>query len=173
MKVKESSNKLIIFGVIVVIILTIYVIRLALANREPDISKFSDEELSEYMVEKMEEMTKEKLADMGERDRMEYYVSEFITSIEKGNYEKAYEMLHGDFKKNYFPTLEEFTNYVSTKFPKFVAIEHINIERNGDTYVLWTNFSDSLGSKDSAIEMKFVVKEYDLNDYKLSFSVIL
>lgn len=173
MKVRDRGNKLITFGIIIVVILTIYVIRLALANKKPDISKMTDDEATAYLNEQLKEQEREKLAEMGERDRMEYYVSEFINSIEKENYEEAYNLLYSDFKTNYFPTLEVFKEYVSTKFPKFIAIEHTNIERNGDIYVLWTNFSDSLGSKDSSVEMKFVIKEYDLNDFKMSFSVIL
>ncbi len=173
MKVRDSGNKLIIFGIVAVIVLSIYAIRLAMANKKPDVSKMTDDEIAIYLNEKIDEMEKEKLSELGERDRMEHYVAEFISSIEKEDYESAYEMLYGDFKTNYFPTLENFKEYVSTKFPKFIAIEHTNIERNGDTYVLWTNFSDSLGSKDSSVEMKFVIKEYDLNDFKMSFSVIL
>ena len=51
------------------------------------------------------------------------------------------------------------------------SVEHTNIERNGNTYILWVNISDSLGSKNSVQEYNFVIKENDLSDFELSFSV--
>lgn len=172
MKVK-NDNKFIFLGVIAVIVLAIVAIRIAVANRKVDLSKLSDEEIAVYMDEKMENIAKKDLSQMGERDRMEYYVSEFIESIEEGKYSDAYDMLYDEFKKNYFPTYEKFEEYAKTKFPRLASIQHENFERNGDVYVLWTKFSDSLGSKDSYKEIKFVVQENDLHDFKMSFSVEL
>ena len=172
MKIK-NDNKLIILGVIVIIILIGVAIKTVMSNKKVDVSKLSDEEVAEYMNEKIDYLVKKDLSELGERDRMEYYVSSFITSVEEGKYEEAYEMLYDDYKANFFPQFNDFKEYAESKFPKFAAVEHTNIERNGDIYVLWTKFSDSLGSKDAYKEIKFVVKEYDLNDFKLSFSADL
>ena len=172
MKVKEN-NKFIIFGAIVVIVLLIIAIRLMWNNRPVDLSKLSEEEITEYYEGKIENIEKKDLSEKGERDRMERYVASFVKAIEKQEYEKAYEMLYDDYKVNFFPTLESFTEYAKTKFPKFASLEHTNIERLGDIYVLWVNLYDSLGSKNAYKEIKFVVEERDLNDFKLSFSADL
>ncbi len=172
MKVK-NDNKFIFLGVIVIIVLAIMAIRLGMSKKKVDLTKLSDEEVTVYMNEKIENIEKQELSEMGERDRMEYYVSKFIESIENGKYEEAYDMLYDGYKTNYFPTYAKFEEYAKTKFPKLASIQHENIERNGDVYVLWTKFSDSLGSRDSYKEIKFVVQENDLNDFKLSFSADL
>ena len=116
---------------------------------------------------------KEKLMAMGERDRMEYYVSNFITLVERKKYEEAYNLLYDDFKKNYFPTAGQFQSYAEKNFPSMASLDFTNIERNGDTYVLWLTITDVInGSKnDAGKEINFVVRENDVNDIDLSFSV--
>jgi len=76
------------------------------------------------------------------------------------------------FKTNYFPTLSSFEEYAKTKFPRMISLQHNNFERNGDYYILFITMSNLLGSKNDQIEINFVVKENDLNDFVLSFSVI-
>ncbi len=53
-----------------------------------------------------------------------------------------------------------------------ISLEHTNIERNGDVYVLWVTLNDPLASKDSGVEMNFVIQENALNDFVISFTVI-
>lgn len=170
MKLKKD-NKLIIFGIIVVIILAI----IAFVTRERDnaipYDSMNDEEISKAIEEKISNIEKKELSEKGERDRIEYYLSSFINEIENENYEEAYSMLYDDFKKNYFPTIEQFEEYANTKFPSMFALDYTNIERNGNTYVLWVNMGDPLAGKDSVVEMNFVIRENDLNDFDISFSV--
>lgn len=114
-----------------------------------------------------------KLADMNERDRIEYYFATFVNKLEAKDYESAYDLLYDEFKKNYFPTLEDFTSYAEKTFPTMMNIEHENIERNGDVYVLWIYMSDLLnGGPDDKKPMNVVVREDALNEFVLSFSVI-
>lgn len=171
MKVKKD-NKLLIISIIILIFLIIAVIITKNnSQKEVDYSKMTDEEAEVVVEEQIEEMEKNELGEMGERDRMEHYVSSFVEAIENKEYEDAYEMLYDDFKKNYFPTYSEFEEYAKNKFPSMISLEHTNFERNGDVYVLWANLSNPMGSKDASIEMNFVVRENDLNDFDLSFKV--
>lgn len=112
------------------------------------------------------------ISSMNERDRVEYYVSKFVEAIEEKDYEKAYDMLYDEFKSNYFSTLSSFEEYAESKFSKVLSLEQTNFERNGDYYILWITMSDPLSGKNSGKEMNFVVRENDLNDFDLSFSVI-
>ena len=171
MKKKSGSNKFIIFGIILIVILGLIAYNVKKSN-EVDYENMTEEEFVAATQEKISAIAKRDLSGLGERDRMEYYDSTFMSAIENGDYENAYGMLYDEFKTNYFPTLESFQTYAQTKFPKMVSLNHTNIERSGDIYVLWVELSSSLSSKDSAIEMNFVVKENDLNDFVLSFSVI-
>lgn len=171
---KKKDNKLIIFGVIIVVILAIIAYNTSVSNKSKgiDYDEMTDEEVAIAVQEKIDNIEKIDLSELGERDRMEYYVSSFVEAIENEEYEDAYEMLYDDFKSNYFPTLASFEEYAKSKFPSMISLEHTNIERNGDVYVLWVTMYSSLGSKDSGIEINFVVQENDLNDFVMSFTVI-
>jgi hypothetical protein len=168
---KKKDNKLIIFGIIIVVILALIAYNTRKKTTKIDYDNMTDEEITAAVQEKIDTIEKNDLSTKGERDRMEYYVASFITDIENKEYEDAYDMLYEDFKTNYFPTLASFEEYVKSKFPKNITLTHNNFERNGDVYVMWVTVGDLLGSKDSGVEMNFVVQEYDLNDFALSFSV--
>lgn len=171
MKVKNDNRPAIIIaiGIIIVIVLVFIGNR---KHKSTDYSNLTDEEIAVVVEKEINEMEVSELSSMGERDRIEYYVSSFVEAIEDKEYEKAYNMLYDTFKKNYFPTLSSFEEYAENKFPKMLSLDHTNFERNGDYYILWITMSDPLGGKNSGIEMNFVVQENDLNDFVMSFSVI-
>lgn len=171
MKTKQD-NKFIILGVVIVVVLGIYAIGTIPKKEVINYEELSEDEIDTVVEESIDEMEKNELAGMGERDRMEFYVSKFISAVENKSYEEAYEMLYEDFRANYFPTLAKFEEYAKNKFPSMFSLEHTNFERNGDIYVLWVTMTNPLGSKDSGIEMNFIVKENALNDFVMSFSVI-
>lgn len=104
---------------------------------------------------------------------MEYYMGIFLGYIEGGEYEKAYNLLYEDFKQNYFPTLESFEQYLPTVFSEMSNIEHENIERNGNIYVLWLSITDAINGKPGEQKkMNIVIQENDYNNFAISFSVI-
>ena len=179
-KIKRNNTNfqyLIIFCIIIVITLIISVT--FLENMKMEDKKISEEQVKVEIQKQKETNMKNsessviinKLSEMGERDRMEYYFSQFIKAIEAKNYEQAYEMLYDDFKNNYFPSFENFESYAKKTFPKMMSVEHTNFERSGDVYVLFVEISDLL-SPDGSKKMTFVVKEEELNGYIMSFSVI-
>lgn len=175
-KAHQMVKMLIIFIVVIFVALQVILSSLTSINEE----KISDEQVqAEKEFEEIENAKEaentvilEKLNGMQERDRMEYYFSSFIKSIENKDYEKAYDMLYDEFKKNYFPDLNSFEEYAKKTFPKMATIEHTNIERSGETYVLFINISDALSPADTTKEMNVVIKENALNDFVMSFSVI-
>lgn len=169
---KKQDNKFIILGLIIVVLLGIYAISTIPEKKVIDYDQISQDELNAVIGENIDTMEINELANMGERDRMEFYVSKFISAIESKSYEEAYGMLYDEFKNNYFPTYAKFEEYAKTKFPSMFSLEHTNFERNGDVYVLWVTLTNPLGSKDSGKEMNFIVKENALNDFVMSFSVI-
>ncbi len=171
MKMKKD-NKIVIVGLIIVVILGLIAFFTTRDEDSIDYSNMTNEEIAVVVEEEVNNMVKNDLGEMGERDRMEYYVSSFMKAIENEEYQEAYDMLYDEFKQNYFKTLADFENYVKTKFPSMSSMEYTNIERNGTVYVLWVTISNPLSGKDSEREMNFVIQENDLNDFDLSFSVI-
>lgn len=168
---KESRIILLIIAVCLVIVVILTYMSNKLKNQSKDYSNLTDEQIVNAIQEEIDEMNKNALSAKGERDRIEYYVAEFLDTLEAEEYEEAYNMLYGEFKDRYFSTLSSFEEYAKTKFPRDFTIEYTNFERNGDYYVLWATMSDPIAGKASSIEMNFVVQENDLNDFVMSFSV--
>ncbi|MBR2786732.1 MAG: hypothetical protein IKD76_04485 [Clostridia bacterium] len=119
-----------------------------------------------------EEETIKKLSTMGERDRMEYYCAKYFECIDNGEYESAYNMLYSDFKKNYFPTVEEYIAYIEKTYPSPFALSYDDITRQGDIYVLKISILDILGSRENKKEQRIVLKENTYNNFVISFQVI-
>ncbi len=169
---QKKDNKFMIFGVVVVVVLGIVAFSTKPKTEVINYDELSQEELQNIVKENVDTIEINRLKDMGERDRMEYYVSKFITSIGNKSYEYAYSLLYEEYKDNYFPTLEKFEVYAKTKLPSRLSVEYTNIERIGDIYVLWVKLKNPIGTEQTEVEMNFIVKENALNDFVMSFSVI-
>lgn len=178
-KAKDMLKMMLIF--VIVIFIALQVILMSIQNLSKNDEKISDSQVEadkqaqelEKAKEASDKIALQRLGTMTERDRMEYYFSMFLKSVENQNYEKAYDMLYEDFKDNYFPDIDSFITYAKKTFPKMASVEHTNIERSGDIYILFIKISDSLASsKNDAKEMKIIIQENDLNDFVMSFSVI-
>ncbi len=169
---KKEDNRWIAVGIIVIILLAL----IAFATKEKeeviDYEEMTPEEIETIIENKAANLEKLELSEKNETERMQYYVKKFIRTIEEKNYEDAYEMLYKEFRNNYFSTLESFEKHVKEKFPSHMSLDYTNCERNGEIYILWVTMKD-IGAmeKTSGIEMNFVVKENELNDFVLSFSV--
>lgn len=172
MKIKGENKIPIIIAIGVIIVIVLVVKDFKDRDQSTNYSNLTSEEITAAVNNEIATMEINTLSTMDERDRIEHYVSSFADAIEEEDYEKAYSMLYDDFKKNYFPNLSSFEEYAKNKLPKVVSFEHTNFERNGDYYILWITMSDPLSGKGSERKMNFVVKENDLNDFVISFSVI-
>lgn len=178
---KKSETLTLALLLVLVLVITITIIITSLDKIIKNDEKISEEQIQIEIQKQQKETFKEtektvvisKLEEMGERDRIEYYFSQFITEIENKNYQKAYDMLYDDFKINYFPSIDDFEEYAKKTFPRMIAVEHTNFDRSGNVYILFIKMSDSLsGNKTDAKEMKFVVREDGINEFVMSFSVI-
>ena len=89
---KKDNTKILIVMVIAIIIIASLIITNKSRKKE-DYSKLEGEDLSVAIQNKVDTMTINNLAGLGERDRIEYYVSEFIKAIENEDYNIAYDML--------------------------------------------------------------------------------
>lgn len=174
-KKRNSFKKYLVLMIFVLVIILIYFVNMLLALKEDNNKENSDINVIidvENIVKNENQEELNRLKQMSERNRIEYYVSQFIKDVENGNFEEAYSVLNNDFKKNYFSTIKDFKEYSEKKFTKMVDVDYTNFERNGTIYIIWLTLTDAInGDKDSGQEMNFVVKENDFNDFELSFSV--
>ena len=132
-------------------------------------NKISDDKINDKKII-IDEL--EKLQQMTERDRMEYYFSEFISYIQSKEYTKAYELLYPEFRDKYFKTQEEFKNYVKKLYPESVGFSYNDIQRQGDIYVLLITVIDTNKNVGQEKEQRIVIKESNFNDFAISFQVI-
>ena len=150
-----------------------------LCNKE-EIKKYLDEkQLLKLELDKKDnllvenEETLEKLKSMKERERMEYYFSEFMEYIENAKYQEAYDLLYPEFRDKYFKTLDDFKKYVNKTYPDFVSFSYNDIDRQGYIYVLTiTVINPDVDKTEAKKSQRIVVKENNFNDFVLSFQVI-
>lgn len=173
-RIQFTKKEKILYAIVLLLIFAILLATI-LNVRKNNPEKIGNER--DLTAEEAEEDENQKLIatlqNMEERERMEYYFGIFLEDIETGKYEKAYQLLYEEFRKTYFPTLEDFEKYLPTIFSEMSHITHENIERNGDVYVLWITIIDAIdGKPGQPKEMNIVLQEKDYNDFALSFSVI-
>ena len=126
----------------------------------------------EVKVAQTNEEIQKKLSELGERDRMEYYCGEYFKHLEKKEYEDAYNLLYSEFKQNYFPSLEDYEEYVKKTYPSNWALKYEDITRQGNIYVLKLTVIDMFGSKEDEKSQRIVVREDNYNNFVISFQVI-
>lgn len=114
-----------------------------------------------------------KVATLSESQRMQTYFGRYLSYIESKDYQSAYDLLYDGFKQNYFPTLEEFIEYVQNNYPNNIVVEYVNIERQGTIFILTVKLRDALTdtTQTDTLERQVVVTENDINNFKISFSV--
>lgn len=180
---KGIDNTTIILIIIVLILiivnLTLYIKKIITPKQvQQDTSQLStvisekNNETKNIEIPQTDDELKKYLSTLGERDRMEYYCGKYFKHIEKKEYEAAYNMLYTEFKQNYFPTIEEYEEYIDKTYPKYWALEYDDITRQGNIYVLRLKILDVLGSKENEKIQRVVIKENNYNDFVLSFQVI-
>ena len=113
-----------------------------------------------------------KISSLNERTRAQTYFGTYISYIESGQYENAYNLLYDGFKQTYFPTLQEFEKYAAEHYPANMIINYTDISREGTMYIITAEIRDVLSKKqDEAKSTRIVVMENGVNDYKISFEV--
>ena len=123
---------------------------------------------SENTVEKS---MQNNISQMGERNRCQTYIGEFLSWIEEGNYDKAYNVLNSDFRTNYFPSVDEFKEYVLSHFPKNSVLVYDDINRQSPYYIVTVTMDDDIDSSFTTLKQRFDIKENGNNDFDISFQV--
>lgn len=104
----------------------------------------------------------------------EALIVNFANKSSQGNYKEAYDMLSLDCKTDVFGTVEEFTEYAKTNFPKNSRYEIIPYSKVGTTYVYQVKvFEDFLAtgltySDYSYIDLKMAINESITGEKMLS-----
>lgn len=177
MKEKMPIIKLTLFILMIINLLIIFekIMIPTIENRKLEKSKGKNEVQEEIIIKPNNPDEGEPLnvATLSEKDRITIYFSEYIRAIEERNYNQAYDYLYDSFKKNYFPTVEEYIKYILEQdLPSLMAIEYKDIYRQDEgCFILDVVITDAMGISDKAISQLIVVQEYAENDFKLNFEM--
>ena len=145
-------------------------------NNEPkaQVNEIQKQEKNTKVSEtKVEEKEKEKtkIASMDEISRVRVYCGKFIEAIEDKDYQQAYDYLNVTYKANYFPTLEEFSNYIKEKYPQNgIVVKYNSVEKKGEVFVLDITVYDEDNIDSFLFSQSIVIREIEANNFSLSFS---
>ena len=172
-KKKKNKIKILIFALTGILILLIALLGIILSNKKEE--KPEEETSKVVSLEDLQQEEINKVKNMNERARIQYYIGKYMKYLDNSYYSLAYSLLNEEFKENYFPTLESYYDYmVEYHVGKDYALEYTNFERLGEFYVVWVNVIDPINDDPMAEEKNeqtFVVKENNLAEFELSFSV--
>lgn len=157
----KKKNKVLVLIAILVFILIIISIML-------NAKKVNDNEGQQTVdTTYFENSSINKLAEFSEKERIMFYFSQYIENIENGDYNNAYKLLYDEFKNTYFDTIEKFESYVLQKYPEIILVDYISFQREGVYYIVTVKIEDIVTGEN--FEQKFVIREYDYNNFVLSF----
>lgn len=165
MKIKKNKKIIILISALMILIIANLILSVFTKKEEVTIP--------ETIEAKENELAISELSEKGELGRTEQYLSKFIGEIEDKNFDKAYDLLYDEFKDNYFETKSTFEEYCKKYFPELMDVQVDNIERINNIYVLETTINDLINGQieNGKISMYFVIRENNLNDFDLSFSM--
>lgn len=176
MKEKIEIKDIILIMLVLLIMcvnIVLYINKFALSQERNENNESENYIVNNIVSSNSNNNEEEDLKSMTERERMEFYFSEFINYIENGKYQEAYNLLYPEFKENYFKTLDDFKKYVNKTYPEFVSFSYNDIERQGNIYVLMiTVINPDLNKSEAKKSQRIVLKENNFNDFVLSFQVI-
>lgn len=158
---KRKNRVLLLIALFIVILL----ILITIVNMQ-DLKKTKETEKKDETTY-FEDSSVNKLASMSEKERITFYFSKYIENIENGDYETAYNMLYDEFRDTYFDTIENFESYVKGKYPEIISVEYLEFKREGKYYIISVKILDI--SNNEVFEQKFILIEYDYDNFKLSF----
>lgn len=159
----KKKNRILLLIIVLVLILIISILILNSQKSKQTATEDKNTSTTTYF----EDSNIEKLSAMPEKERITFYFSKYIEHIENGNFEEAYNMLYSEFKNTYFKSLENFEEYIETKYPEIMAINYVSFQTEGPYYIISVKVEDIIN--EANFEQKFILREYDYNNFVLSF----
>lgn len=95
----------------------------------------------------------------------------FMQMINTKDYSHAYEVLSDGFKSNYFPTEEDFKNYVKENFYNYNILQINNSTNEGTVYIFRSTVTNGENAETENKEKTFNVSLEEGTDFKISFNV--
>lgn len=171
MKKSEQKDRKIVIGIVILSVAIVVMILLNVVISLQENNKNNQQTNQTTEGQQIDEEL-QKLQSMEEYDRIKYYFNKYISYIENGKYEEAYNLLYPDFKTTYFSTLESYITYVKQKYPSIMSVEYSDVARLGKYYVLDIKFVDIINVTETetpGFTQKVILYENNWNDFVISF----
>lgn len=171
---KKEGKKTIIAIIVLIIIIISLLIYSAIVNNKKEENTLNEQNIIQTGNDINPNLSTDldMLSQLQQYDRIKYYFDKYLFYVEEQDYESAYNLLYDEFKQEHFKTVEEFTQYVTSKYPVVNTIEYTGYDKLGPYHILTIKFSDVLNATNDNVpsfEQKYIIIENGLNDYKISF----
>lgn len=98
-------------------------------------------------------------------------IKRFFMGIDDKNYGYSYNVLAESFKKNKYPTKNDFMSYVKQNFFEENNIEYISYEKENGLYIYNIKLTDATGKSSEAKELNVILRLNSRMNFEMSFGV--
>ncbi len=169
---KDQKKWMFILIILILILLNVAMLinEINLINSE-DKNKISNEVTTGENNEVKTDLEKH-IEEQEENIRVQYYVAKFLELIEDKDYQKAYDLLNEDFKKNNFDTIEKFQEFCKIYPEKDGICKYDDFDRIGSSlYVITVTINQLDTETYKPIKQNFVIRENNYNDFRVSLQM--
>lgn len=125
--------------------------------------------LDNYTIESDE--LKNQYASLTNSEKIASNIDKIMKLINTKSYNTVYKYLNEEFKNNYFPTIESFTDYMNKNFFENNIVGNIKMKNEGDIYILTVPYKESLSTAAEEKTKTFMIRLKEGTDFELSFEV--
>ncbi len=104
-------------------------------------------------------------------EKVELNIKKVIKMINNKDYESAYNILNSGFKQNYFPTLNDFENYVVNTFYQFNDVTFNSFSTEGDIGIYEVNINGIENNVSATKQKTIIMKLGTGTDFEISFDI--
>ena len=96
-------------------------------------------------------------------------IKKFFMGIDDKNYGYSYSVLSESFKKNKYPTKNDFINYAKQNFFEENEIQYVSYEKENGLYIYKIKISDATGTSSEVRKFNMIIKLNSGTDFEMSF----
>ncbi len=127
-------------------------------------------QLDDYILEN--EVFGEKYAEVNGRDKAILNINKFFEMLNMQDYASAYGVLDESFKQNYFPTQQQFEEYMKGKLFRYNHVTYNSYsEPVADLYSFNLTISDKAKQVQATIDFNIIMQLQEGTDFVMSFEV--
>ncbi len=125
--------------------------------------------LDNYTIE--EEEVKQEYQQAKETRKVEMNIDKWIIMLNHRDYKAAYEVLDEEFRANYFPSVEEFEDYMRTTFPIYYGLTFSDYSKEAGVCIQDILLTDIRAEEKMVLHETILMKLTD-DGFRMSFRIL-